>query len=160
MTGDELLVKLVEALDRDLELLGTLRYRLIVLGALAGADQSSLLPTAVHEIEGAYEALRVADLVRASVTERLALEFDLEAVPRLDELAARTPGAWSEILLDRRRDMVMTITGIQRDAEVIKAAMGRRVALAEEVLSFLRREGASTYSHVANRGGLLVQGTI
>ena len=42
---DDLFVQLVEALDRDLELLAVLRYRLIVLGALAGADQGPSIPT-------------------------------------------------------------------------------------------------------------------
>ena len=87
---DDLFVQLVEALDRDLELLGVLRYRLIVLGALAGADQGPSLPTAVREIEVAYEDLRLADLVRATATVAVAEEFDLDPMPRLDQLAARS----------------------------------------------------------------------
>ena len=41
---DDLFVQLVEALDRDLELLAVLRYRLIVLGALAGRRPGSVHP--------------------------------------------------------------------------------------------------------------------
>jgi predicted Mrr-cat superfamily restriction endonuclease len=93
---DDRFVQLVEALDRDLELLAVLRYRLIVLGALAGADQGPSIPTAVREIEVAYEDLRLADLVRATATVTVAEEFDLGPMPRLDELAARASGAWSD----------------------------------------------------------------
>ena len=99
VTIDELLVKLVDALDRDIELLVSLRYRFIVLGALAGADQGPSLPTAVREVELSFEALRLADLVRASLTAQIAEYLELEVTPRLDDLASRTQGAWSEILL-------------------------------------------------------------
>src|ERR1700677_913218 len=89
---DDRFVQLVEALDRDLELLAVLRYRLIVLGALAGADQGPSIPTAVREIEVAYEDLRLADLVRATATVRVAEEFDLGPMPRLAAVAAPARG--------------------------------------------------------------------
>lgn len=160
MTIDELLVKLVDALDRDLELLAALRYRFIVLGALAGADQGPSLPTAVREVELSFEALRIADLVRASATASVAGALELDATPRLDDLAARTEGAWSEILLERRQSLIFSVTTIQGLANTLKSAMGRRVALAEDALSFLRGDRASTYHQTNPRGGLLVEGTI
>ncbi len=157
---DELFVQLVEALDRDLELIEMLRYRLIVLGALAGADQGPSLPTAVREIELAYESLRIADLVRASTTAQIAEVFELDATPRIDDLASRANNAWGEVLLERRRTLIVAVTGVQSLSHTVSAAMGRRVALAEEALSFLRGEGAATYSRSGPRGGLLVEGTI
>lgn len=160
MVIDELIVKLVDSLDRDIELLATLRYRFIVLGALAGADQGISLPTAVREIELSFDSLRVADLVRASLTERIAQELELDETPRLDDLATLTSGAWSEILLERRQTLVMSITSIQGIANTLKTAMGRRVALAEEALAFLRGDQASTYLQSSSRGGLFVEGTI
>ena len=135
---DDLFVQLVEALDRDLELLAVLRYRLIVLGALAGADQGPSIPTAVREIELAYEDLRLADLVRATATVRVAEEFDLDPMPRLDQLAARASGAWSEVLTERRRSIIETVIGIESLASTVRAAMGRRASLAKEALAFLR----------------------
>ncbi|MGA7835159.1 MAG: hypothetical protein WCA31_08115 [Acidimicrobiales bacterium] len=160
MIIDELLVKLVDALDRDIELLGALRYRFIVLGALAGADQGASLPTAVREVELGFEALRINDLVRASVTARIAQALEFEATPRLDELAVRTDGAWSEILLERRQSLIFAVTTIQSLANALMTAMGRRVALAEDALAFLRGDRASTYHRTSSRGGLLVEGTI
>lgn len=153
-------MKLVDALDRDIELLAALRYRFIVLGALAGADQSLSLPTAVREVELGFEALRVADLVRASATACLAEALELDATPRLDDLAARTHGAWGEMLLERRQALIFSVTTIQGLANTLKTAMGRRVALAEDALAFLRGDRASTYGQAGSRGGLLVEGTI
>jgi hypothetical protein len=160
MDIDDLFVQLVEALDRDLELLTTLRYRLIVLGALAGADQGPSIPTAVREIEIAYEDLRLAELVRASATVRVADEFDLGPMPRLDQLAQRTSGGWSEVLLDRRRSLIETVLGIEGLASTVQAAMGRRAALAQEALAFLRVDTGATYGHSGLRGGVLVEGAM
>jgi hypothetical protein len=160
MDTDDLFVQLVEALDRDLELLAVLRYRLVVLAALAGADQGPSIPTAVREIEIAYEDLRLADLVRASSTVRIADQLDLDPMPRLDQLAARSGGGWSEVLLDRRRSLIETIFGIESLATTVRTAMGRRASLAQEALAFLRVDGGATYGRSVLRGGVLVEGTI
>jgi hypothetical protein len=157
---DDLFVQLVEALDRDLELLATLRYRLIVLGALAGADQGPSLPTAVREIEVAYEDLRLADLVRATATVRVAEEFGLDAMPRLDQLAERASGAWSEVLMERRRSIIETVIGIEGVTNTVRTAMGRRASLAKEALAFLRIDAGATYGRSVARGGVLVEGSI
>jgi hypothetical protein len=157
---DDLFVQLVEALDRDLELLATLRYRLIVLGALAGADQGPSIPTAVHEIEVAYEDLRLADLVRASTTLRVAEEFDLDPMPRLDQLAARANGAWRDVLLERRRSLIEAVIGLEGLATTVRTAMGRRAALAKEALAFLQIDAGATYGRSVVRGGVLVEGSI
>jgi hypothetical protein len=157
---DDLFVQLVESLDRDLELLAALRYRLIVLGALAGADQGPSLPTAVREIEVAYEDLRLADLVRAAATIRVAEEFDLDAMPRLDQLAERASGAWSEVLMERRRSIIETVIGIEGLATTVRLAMGRRASLAKEALAFLRIDAGATYGRSVVRGGVLVEGSI
>jgi hypothetical protein len=157
---DDLFVQLVEALDRDLELLATLRYRLIVLGALAGADQVPSIPTAVHEIELAYEDLRLADLVRATATVLVAEEFDLDPMPRLDQLAAQAGGAWSEVLMERRRSLIETVIGIEGLATTVRTAMARRASLAQEALAFLRIDSGATYGRTVARGGVLVEGSI
>lgn len=160
MDTDTLLVELVEALDHDLELLAVLRYRIIVLGALAGADQTSSLPLAVREIEVAYEALRLAEIVRATVTERVADEFGVESMPRVDEIATYVSGGWSELLLERRRSLIEIVSEIQGLSQTVAVAMGRRVALAEEAFAFLRTDSSATYGRPATRGGVLVEGAI
>jgi hypothetical protein len=160
MDTEDLFVQLVEALDRDLELLEVLRYRLLVLGALAGADQGPSIPTAVREIEYAYEDLRLADLVRATATVRVADELALDPTPRLDQLAALSGGVWNEVLLDRRQSIIETVIGIENLATTVRSAMGRRAALAKEALAFLRVDAGATYGRSVLRGGVLVEGTI
>lgn len=157
---DDLLSELVEALERDLELLAVLRYRLIVLGALATADQSQSILTAVREIEAAYEALRIEELVRSSAMVVVADHFELDQSLRLDELATHTSGGWSGVLLDLRRALIESVTSIQALANSVSAAMGRRAVLTDEALAFLRTDGASTYGRSASRGGVLVDGAL
>jgi len=159
---DTLLVELVEALDYDLEILEVLRYRLVVLGALAGADQGSMLLLGVREIEMTYEALRVAEMVRASVTERVADELDIDALPTLEEIAGYVSAGWSEVLRERRRKLIEIVTEIQGISRTVGAAMGRRVALAEEARAFLHSDAtASSYGRPSlPREGVLVEGAI
>lgn len=157
---DDLLVQLVETLDRDLELLAVLRYRLTVLGALAGADQTPSIPTAVREIELAYEALRLADLARATATLAVAEELAFAQPPRLDELAARVDGVWSEVLLERRGRIIEAVGSVQSLAQIVKASMGQRAAMVEQSLNFLRSEGPSTYGRPTSRSGVLIEGAI
>lgn len=157
---DTLLVELVEALDRDLELLAVLRYRIVVLGSLAGADQSESLPLAVREIEVAFEALRLAEIVRASVTERVADEFAMQSMPRVDEIATYVSAGWSDLLLERRRNLIEIVSEIQGLSQTVSVAMSRRVALAEEAFTFLRTDTGATYGRPTSRGGVLVEGAI
>lgn len=160
MDTDDLLSELVEALERDLELLAVLRYRLIVLGALATADQSPSILTAVREIETAYESLRLQELVRSSTMVLVADHFELDQTLRLDELAMHTSGGWSEVLMDLRRGLIETVSGIQALANSVSAAMGRRAALTDEALTFLRSNGGATYGRSVSRGGVLVDGAL
>lgn len=161
MNIDDLLVQFMETLDRELELLATVRYRLIVLGALAGGDHNQSIPTAVHEAEIAFEALRLSELVRASVTVRLADEFNLDATPRIEELASHATGSWSELLLERRKALIESVAEIQGLASSITETVGRRAALTEETLRFLHGDAKKvTYGRANSRGGVLVEGAI
>ena len=160
---NDLFVQLVEALDRDLELLNALRYRLTVLGALAGADQGPSLPMAVREIEVAYEDLRLADLIRAAATVRVAEEFDLEAMPRLDELAdARHRGAWSEVLMERRRSIIETVIGIESlGLHAVRSGYGPPGLVGQRGAGISAdRLGGDLRARCRTRGGVLVEGTI
>ena len=48
----------------------------------------------------------------------------------------------------RRVSLLETIAGIKGVATTVRAAMGRRAALAEEALAFLRVDGGATYGRV------------
>jgi hypothetical protein len=157
---DTLLIELVDALDRDLELLAVLRYRLVVIGALAGADQSDALPLAVRETELAYEALRLAEIVRASVTQKVGDELAMDHSPRIAEIAEIVSAGWSDMLIERRRKLIELVSEIQGLSRTVSLAMGRRVALAEEAFTFLRSDSTATYGRPSSRGGVLVEGAI
>ncbi len=160
MNIDDLLVQFVETLDRELELLATVRYRLIVLSALADGDYGQSIPTAVHEAEIAFEALRLSELVRASVTVRLADEFNLDVPPCLEELASNASGGWREILSGKRQALIEAVTEIQGLAGSITETVGRRAAVTEEALRFLNGDSQTHYGRPMVRSGVLVEGAI
>ena len=157
---DDLLAELVESLDREVELLLVLRYRLTVLGALATGDQGASIVTGVREVELAHEALRLEELARSAATVLVTDYFELDDQIRLDELATHVAPGWGDLLRERRLALIESINGVQRLAETVHHAMGRRAALAEEALSFLRSDGASTYGRPVPRGGVLVDGVL
>ena len=157
---DDLLAELVDSLDREVELLLVLRYRLTVLGALASIDQVASIVTGVREVELAYEALRLEELSRSAVTVLVTDFFELDDQIRLDELATYVEPGWGDLLGERRRLLIETVNGVQRLSETVHLAMGRRAALAEEALSFLRTDGAPTYGRPVPRGGVLVDGVL
>ncbi len=160
MNTDESLAQLVEALDRDLELVEVLRYRLIVLGALVGADQSPSLPRAIRELGQANEELRIAELFRTSATARLAEELDLGSTSRVDLLARHAQGEWNEILLDRRRSLTEAVIGVRALAGSVSAVMGRQAVLIEDALSSLRPDAHATYGRLVPRHAVLVEGAL
>lgn len=160
MDIDDLLTELVESLDREVELLLVLRYRLTVLGALATADQGTSIVTGVREVEQAFEALRLEELARAAVTVLVTGLCELDDAVRLDELATHVEPGWRDLLLERRRTLIESVNSIQHLAESVHETMGRRAALAEEALTFLRSDGTSNYGRTARRGGVLVDGVL
>ena len=156
----DLLSDLVESLDGILASLEALRYRLVVLGALAAAEQGSSILRAVHDIELAYEELRLQEMVRSSSTLLVADHLGVDPASRLDELATLLSGGWAEMLRERRHVLRATVAEIQVLADTVSAAMGRRAALADEALAFLRSGPTPTYGRAVARGGVLVDGVL
>lgn len=160
MNIDDLFVQFVETLDREVELLTTIRYRLIVLGAIAAFDQGDVIPKAVQEVEVSSEELKVFELLRASITIQLTDELNLDANSQIEEIAHHAQGAWEEILLDRRQSLKDSMDGIQELANSVCESMERRAALIEEALKFIRTGSGTTYGRTVSRGGVLVEGAI
>jgi hypothetical protein len=157
---DALLAQLVEALDRDLELIGIVRYRLTVVASLAAADQGPWLPGAIGEMALASAALQDADRHRASVTAGVARALDLDPGARIEVVADRAGGVWGDVLRDRRRALTEAVMGVQGLAHTVNGQMGRRASLAEEALAFLRGDGNATYGPTHRREAVLVEGAI
>lgn len=158
---DELFVQLVEALDRDLDLVEVLRYRLTVLGALAGTDQGPSIPMAVRELGIANEELRVADLVRAATSARIAEELGMDPESSSEVLVSQASDGWKEVLLERRRSLIEAITRVQGLSNTVSTAMRLRAKLSEEALAFLRGgQFTSNYGRETRREAVLVEGSI
>lgn len=160
MNIDDLLLKFVEILDNEIDLLLRIRYRLTVLGAIADVDQGKLIPTAVAETESVCESLRLTELVRGSLTAELTEMFDLEGDARIDQIAQCVSEAWYEILIERRSTLIEIVQQVQEIADRVTKEMGSRSALASEAISFLRTDVGSTYGRSPIRGGLLIEGAI
>lgn len=160
MNIDELFVQFVEIIDNEIELLLMIRYRLVVLGAMADVDQGKCIPVAVNETEKACESLRLVELMRGSVTAELTELLGLDSSARIDEIAECAKEAWGEILMERRVSLIATVKDIQEVADRVSEKMGSRSALAAEALAFLRTDGGSTYGRSVPRGGVLVEGAI
>lgn len=160
MNIEELLVQFVEILDSEIELLLQIRYRLIVLGAIADVDQGKSIPIAVNETEQVCERLRLSELMRGSVTAEITDMLGTEPSARIDEIALSVNEVWREILIARRNSLIETVRDVQEVAAWVTKEMGARAALASEALGFLKTDGGSTYGRSAPRGGLLVEGAI
>lgn len=160
MDTDNLFAELVEALDRDIHLIEMIRYRLIVLEALAGTNEGALLPRAVTELGTAHEELAAADRARAAATARVAERLDLDPDSRVEALAERADEGWGEILRTRRRALIEALSSAQGLARTVSGAMGRRASLVEEALASLRPGGGTTYGRGAQREPMLVEGAM
>lgn len=160
MNIEELLVQFVDILDNEIELLLQIRYRLIVLGAIADVDQGRSIPRAVSETEKVCEQLRLSELMRGSVTAEITEILGIEPTARIDEIAQSVNEVWRDILLERRSSLIETVRDIQEVAAWVTKEMGTRAALASEALGFLKTDSGSTYGRSAPRGGLLVEGAI
>jgi hypothetical protein len=157
---EALLTQLVETLDDELEQLALLRFRFVVLASLVAADQSLWLPMSVHELERATEQLRLADLRRAAAATGVTEAFMLDADVRLRDIANEVDDSWGELLLDRRTELLEQVANLRSVAELTISALGRRAALVEEALAFLRTDPGSTYGRPAAPQAQIVRGAM
>ncbi len=160
MSTDHLLLQLIDVLDDEIERIAILRFRLVVLGSLMAADQVPWLDRSVQELERASEQLRLVDLRRAATTVGLSDRYHLGSDARLEDLADHVDLAWGEILRDRRIQLLEEIASVEGLVETTAAAVGRRTALVQDALAFLRSDGASTYGRRPTGTAQLVQGAM
>jgi len=161
---DRLLTELVEVLDEELDRIATLRFRLVVLGSLMAADQTPWLERSICDLEQASEQLRLVELRRAATTLGISDELELDPDARLGDIAARVDRvnqAWGDLLRERRLRLLEEMTGVAGLVDTTTAAAGRRTALVEEALSFLRGDGGTaTYGRRRPGAAQLVEGSL
>ena len=160
MGNDQAFINFIEAVDQEIGLLKKLRYRLMVLQALAKDDNPEAIQPSVVETQESYENVRAAELVRAAATIKLTDQLELDPEVGMNEIAAKSPGAWGEIVLERRKAMIESVAGVQQVIDVITLVLSQRIVQTEQALAFLKDHSNSGYGDSGNKTGLLITGTI
>ncbi len=153
-------INFVEAVDQEIDLLRRLRYRLIVLQSLTKDDSHEAMQPAIVETQESYENLRGAELIRAAATIKLTDQLELDPGAGMNEIAAISPGAWEEIVLERRKYLIESIDGVQRIIDDLKGVLSRRMTQTERALEFLKEHSSSGYGTGGSKTGMLITGAI
>ncbi|MHB1929161.1 MAG: flagellar protein FlgN [Acidimicrobiales bacterium] len=109
--------ELSDALWQVRRLLDVLRFRLEEERVLALADGRRWSATAHRAAEDVLERLRLAELVRAVMTEEVAKALDVGSAPTLRRLADAAPEPWGEILTSHLEALVTAARAIAELAE-------------------------------------------
>jgi hypothetical protein len=157
---DTQLAQLVDVLDAELERITALRHRFVVLASLVAADQGDWVPDSVRDLQRASEDLRAMELRRAALTSGIATRCGLDDEARLEEIVGSVDPAWGSVLDTRRQALREEIAHLRSEADITRAAVERRSALAEEALSFLHSDVASTYGRPRGTRAQIVQGAL
>ncbi len=160
MASDEILAELVDILDVEVEQLDVLTYRVVVLASLVAADQGRWIPRSVSDLEAASEQVRLIDLRRAAATNGVTEACGLDGDVRLEQIAREVPAGWSELLDDRRSQLLEGMAHLKHVTELASSAVSRRSALAEEALAFLRENHAGTYGRPVAARPQIVRGAL
>jgi FlgN protein len=112
-------------LERELDLLEGLAFRLEMQRLVLRDRNDRWLPRSCREVELAVDQLRWAELIRAVHVSNLARELELDDAPDLRALIAAVAEPWKEIFEDHRRAF-LEVTG-----EVRRLAGRNRSGLAE-----------------------------
>lgn len=128
---------LAAILWRQRELLERLVYRLECEQLLLAAGRSRWLGMATAEVETLLEELRVLELQRAAVADRVCAELGLPAGASLEELAGTTQPPWTGVLLDHRQALIALTTELAALAEANRHLMATGLKTVESALASL-----------------------
>jgi len=157
---DTQLAQLVDVLDAELERINALRHRFVVLASLVATDQGDWVPGSVRDLQQASEDLRAIELRRAVLTSGIATARGLDDEARLEEIVGSVDPSWGAVLDARRQAIREEMAHLRNEADITRAAVERRSALAEEALAFLHSDAASTYGRPRGTRAQIVQGSL
>lgn len=160
MNTDTQLAQLVDVLDAELERINALRHRFVVLASLVATDQGDWVPGSVRDLQQASEDLRAIELRRAVLTSGIATARGLDDEARLEEIVGSVDPSWGAVLDARRQAIREEMAHLRNEADITRAAVERRSALAEEALAFLHSDAASTYGRPRGTRAQIVQGSL
>ena len=141
---------LAAVLWRQRELMDKLAYRLECEQLLLAGGRSRWLGSATSEVETLVEELQVAELHRASISQRVARDLALPPDATLEEVAVSAGPPWTDVLLDHRHAMITASRELSVLAEATKNLTATGLAAVEASLAALGgRVGTTTQGYDA-----------
>ncbi|MDA8400870.1 MAG: flagellar export chaperone FlgN [Actinomycetota bacterium] len=130
---------------RERQLLDTLAFKLKEEHLLLLAGEQQWLSKATLEVTEVLEAIKAAELSRALETQDLIMEFGLDPMPTLDELAQATPAAWHQTFSDHKSGLMAALAKIADLAELNRSILTRHLSAIAETLSMLGEVTGGSY---------------
>lgn len=143
---------LAAVLWRQRELMDKLAYRLECEQLLLAGGRSRHLASATSEVETLVEELQVAELHRASVSQRVARDLGQPADATLEEVAVAAGPPWTDVLLDHRQALLTGTSELAVLAEATKNLTATGLAAVEASLAALGGRVGTTSQGYDARG--------
>lgn len=150
---------LAAVLWRQRDLLERLVYRLECEHLLLAAGRTRFLATATAEVEAVLSEVRILEVQRAAVAERVAAEAGVAANASLEDLAAAVQPPWTSVLLEHREALLVLTRELAALAETNRTLMTAGLKVVESTLAGLgAREGSTAVGYDARGRSDLLRG--
>jgi hypothetical protein len=146
---------LSQTLWRQQQQLELLLYRIEVQHTVLAAGRAAWVELAAADVEDAMDALREAELVRATLVAEVARLLGLDAGASLGELVAASPAPWNEIFRDHQRAFLELVERIESTSKANRELLHRSLRLTRELLGLPAESAKST---TYDRSGALPHG--
>jgi len=130
----DLYTALASLLWNERETLEMLLYKLVQEQLLLAAGQLRWLPKADHEVAEAIRQTRLAEILRAAETERIAVELGLPADATLKDLAEIAPENWTFVLEEHRGGLRALVADVQAAAAEVRNLLNAGANMLRETL--------------------------
>ncbi len=130
---------------RERQLLDTLAFKLKEEHLLLLAGEQHWLTRATVEVAEVLEAIKAAELSRALETEDLVMEFGLDPLPTLDDLANAMPVPWRQTFSEHKAGLLESLGKIEGIAELNRSILTRHLNAIAETLSMLGQTAGTSY---------------
>lgn len=125
---------LASLLWNERETLEVLLYKLVQEQLLLGAGQIRWLAKADHEVAEAIRQTRLAEVLRAAETERIAVELGLGVDATLKDIAEIAPDNWSYVLDEHRAALRSLVADVQAAAAEVRSLLNAGANMLRETL--------------------------
>lgn len=130
----DLYAALASLLWNQRETLEVLLYKLVQEQLLLAAGQIRWLAKSDHEVGEAARQTRLAEVLRAAETERIAFELGLPTDATLKDIAAIAPENWSFVLEEHRAALRSLVVDVQAAAAEVRSLLNAGANMLRETL--------------------------